>query len=274
VAKGAAEAVLRQLRQFQRYSFAKSHAVSTAVVAWQECQLRARCPLAFWAAALNNHQGAYPRRVHVEAAKRAGIAILSPCVNRSELTWTQEVTGLRPGLRAIRSLDLDAAKAAVEERHRGNTYESLADFRKRVNVTPQDLALMIRAGAFDFTHRSPVSLLREAEVLQHGRLPPFWEGREEYEPWPLDGLPTSYALAERWREQWELLGFLPGPSLMSLARACVPAGLVDSRTLGDRVGERVRLAGLVAVSKESGTETHSVTLEDEYGLVEVKVIDA
>jgi DNA polymerase III alpha subunit len=98
VARPAAEVVLGQLLKFQGYSFCKAHAVSTAVVAWQECHLKAHHPLAFWTAVLNNHQGAYPRRVHAEAAKRAGLALYLPCVNRSSLTYTQEVSGVRTGL--------------------------------------------------------------------------------------------------------------------------------------------------------------------------------
>jgi DNA polymerase-3 subunit alpha len=241
VARPTADAVLGQLLPFRGYSFCKAHAVSVAVVAWQECHLKAHHPLAFWTAVLNNHQGAYPKRVHAEAAKRAGLALYLPCANRSLPAFTQEVSGIRTGLGAIRAMDPAAAQAAVEERQRGGPYQSLADFRRRVTVAPQDLALMVRAGCFDFTGRSRPALLREAEALQLGHLPPWWEGRDEFEPWPLEGLPPEYTLARQGREQWDLLGFLAGPPLMSLVRACVPPGLADSRTLGARVGKRVRL---------------------------------
>jgi hypothetical protein len=129
---------------------------------------------------------------------------------------------------------------------------------------------MVRAGCFDFAGRSRPALLREAEALQLGRLPPWWEGRDEFEPWPLDGLPPEYTLAHQWREEWDLLGFLAGPPLMSLVRACVPAGLADSRTLGAYVGGRVQLAGLVAAAKETAAGAEGLTLEDEWGLVEVR----
>jgi DNA-directed DNA polymerase III PolC len=269
VARTAADLVLGQLLKFQGYSFCKAHAVSVASVAWQECHTKARHPLAFWTAVLNNHQGAYPRRVHVEAAKRAGLALYLPCANRSLLAFTQEVSGIRTGLGAIRAVDTAAVQATVEERQRGGPYVGLADFRRRVTVAPQDLALLVRAGCFDFTGRSRAALLREAEALQLGRLPAWWEGRDEFEAWPLEGLSAEFTLAGQWRDEWDLLGFLPGPQLMSLVRACVSAGLADSRTLAAHVGERVQLAGLVAAAKETaGAE--SLTLEDEYGLVEVR----
>src|SRR5262249_41037930 len=53
-----------QLAKFNRYSFCKSHAVSYGLIAWQATYLKAHHPLAFWTAALNNNQSAYPRRVY------------------------------------------------------------------------------------------------------------------------------------------------------------------------------------------------------------------
>src|SRR5262249_37183616 len=135
-----------------------------------------------------------------------------------------------------------------------------------------DLALLVRSGCFDFSGRSRESLLQEAELTQLGKLPAWWEGRKEYEPWPLDALPPSFALAPSWRQEWDLLGFLAGPPLLSLARACVPAGQAGSRSLDGLAGERVKLAGLLATPLEAGEEGESqrLTLEDEYGLVEVR----
>jgi hypothetical protein len=85
-------------------------------------------------------------------------------------------------------------------------------------------------------------------------------------------LPASFALAPSWRQEWELLGFLAGPPLLSLARACVPTGLADSRSLEELAGERVKVAGLLATPLEPGEEGESqlLTLEDEWGLVEVR----
>jgi DNA polymerase III alpha subunit len=271
VGRAGAELVLAQLMKFRGYSFCKAHALATAQIAWQECRLKARSPLAFWTAVLNNHQGGYPRRVHVEAAKRAGLGLYSPCVNRSQVAFAQEVSGIRTGLAAVRNLDRGVAEAVVEERQRGGPYQGLADFRRRVSLSPQDLALLIRTGCFDFTGRARQALLREAEALPLGRLPPWWEGRDEFEPWPLEAL-EGYALCDQWRQEWELLGFLPGPPLMSLVRASVPPGLADSRRLPALAGKRLRLAGLVAATREAapGTDAAALTLEDEWGLIEVE----
>jgi hypothetical protein len=264
-----AKAVLAELARFSDYSFCKSHAVSYAGIAWQECYLKAHAPVAFACAVLNNHEGAYPRRVHVEAAKRCGVAVYPPCVNRSQAAFTQEVAAVRTGLDAIRALGEGVPSLVLDERRRNSPFQSLADFRKRVALVPQDLAVLVRAGCLDFTGRSPAAILREAEASQYGRLPSSWDRRADYEPWPLDGLPARYTPATLWRDQWELLGFLPGPPLLGLVRACLPPGLSDSRLLPELAGQRGRLAGLVAAEREG---ERSWTLEEEWGLIDVRQV--
>jgi DNA polymerase-3 subunit alpha len=235
-------------------------------VAWTTAWLKARQPLAFWTATLNHHgERNYSAWVHVEEAKRAGLLVLPPCVNRSRADWTQEVTALRAGLGSVRTLGGAALLAVIEERERSGPYGSLAEFRRRLQsqVMPQDLALLVRAGAFDAWGRGREVLLREAEA---GR----WKAKHAPEPWPLEGLDTSPA-AGRMAAEWDLLGFAPGPPLLSLARRLLPPDLHDSRALPLLAGRKVRLAGLVAHCRE-GTETRpagALTLLDEHGLVEV-----
>jgi DNA polymerase III alpha subunit len=262
----AARALLEQLSRFEAYACCKSHALSYASIAWQEAHLKAHQPLAFWAAALNHHQG-YPRWAYVEAVKRAGLSVYLPCVNRSQGTWTQEVAGLRAGLGAILPLGAAALSAVLEERERGGPFPSLADFRRRVTLSGQDLAALIRSGALDCWGKGRPALLREADVLRHARPARCREGQE---PWPSDAVSAGHPLAGQWQQEWEALGFFAGPPLLGLLRASLPAGLADSRSLPALVGQRARLAGLVLSGGESNSEgsPRRVLLEDEWGMVE------
>jgi hypothetical protein len=204
--------------------------------------------------------------------KRAGVTVLGPCVNRSRSGWTQEVSGLRAGLSAIRSLSADAVHAIVEQRDQASPFASLADFKRRTTLSHHDLALLVRSGAFDCLGRGRTLLLREANLGAHGHLPSSW--REPVELWPLDLL-AGHPFASSWREQWGLLGFLPGPLLMGLVRPLLPSGLADSRTLPNQDGEQVRLAGLLckALPEEGEPPPELLTLEDEYGVVDVRLSD-
>ncbi len=85
--------------------------------------------------------------------------------------------------------------------------------------------------------------------------------------------PTDYDAGRRLRDEWELLGFVVGPRLLSLFRPGLPGDLVTSRELPDHRGRLVRVAGLVATARHTptadGRTMQFVTLEDEWGLIEV-----
>jgi DNA-directed DNA polymerase III PolC len=269
VSRAVAEEVWVQLAKFNQYSFCKSHAVSYALIAWESAWLKAHAPLCFWTAVLNNNQGMYPRRVYVEAAKRAGLVLRLPCVNRSRLAFTiddGEPNAIRTGLGAVASLDQELQAAILAERERGGPYRDLADIRRRLQPGPEALALLIRCGAFDFTGQSRPALFLEADLHQP-------DGAAELFARTPGWSPADYGDRRRRRDEWALLGFVAGPPLMSLFREGLPRGLVTSRDLAGHVGRTVRVAGLVATARDiqtrEGKPMRFVTLEDEEGLVEV-----
>jgi DNA polymerase III alpha subunit len=259
-----------QLSKFRHYTFCKSHAVSYGLIAWQEAYLKAHHPLCFWTAVLNNNQGAYPLRVYVEAIKRAGIPLRLPCVNHSKETFTPEEDAIHVGLGAIPSLDRELRSALLAERERNGPYRDLADLRRRLRPGPEALGLLIRSGALDFTGRPRPALFLEADLQDRGDTldGELFPGTET-QGWT----PSDYPEEQRLRDEWRLFGFLLGPPLMSFFRPRLPAGLVGSRNLAAHAGRWVRVAGLVATARQVRTrddrDMQFVTLEDEWGLIEV-----
>jgi DNA polymerase III alpha subunit len=228
--------------------------------------------------------GAYPRRVYVEAIKRAGIAIRLPCVNRSALEFLPEAGAIRTGLEAVAGLPGELRLGIVRERERAGPYRDLADLRRRLSPGPEALGVLIRSGALDFTNRSRPALVLEARLQdawrsavcsgERGSVP-----RDELfrvdatEGWaPPDDPPER-----RWRDEWETLGFVLGPPLISLFRCPVPVvkgvPLIGSHEVPNCTGRLVRVQGLVATARnvytEDGRPIQFVTLEDEHGLAEV-----
>jgi DNA polymerase III alpha subunit len=268
-----------QLAKFNHYSFCKSHAVSYGLIAWKAASLKAHYPLYFWTAALNNNQGMYPRRVYIEAVKRAGIRLRLPCINRSALAFTIEEDGIRVGLDAIASLSEELRAILLADRQQRGPYRDLADFRRRLNPGPEAIGLLIRCGALDFTNQIRPALFLEAELQdkEQGKgassLLPFDDAQfcklGLKEGWS----PADYDPAYRSRDEWELLGFIVGPRLMSLFRPGLPGDLITSRELPDHSGRLVRVAGVVATARHTptadGRTMQFVTLEDEWGLIEV-----
>jgi DNA polymerase III alpha subunit len=262
--------------KFNRYAFCKSHSVSYGLIAWRAAWLKTHHPLAFWTAALNNNQGMYSRRVYIEAVKRAGIEVRLPCVNRSRGPFSVEDDAIRVGLDAIASLEQEFRTALVAERERCGPYRDLVDFRQRLQPGPETLSLLIRSGALDFTGQPRPALFLQAELQDSARTRPgdasLFPGAGSL--FPADAWsPSDYAAERRWQEEWELLGFVTGPPLLSLCRGRLPRGLLTSRDLPDHVGRVVRLAGVVATSRQATTEAGKpmqfVTLEDEWGLFEL-----
>jgi DNA polymerase-3 subunit alpha/error-prone DNA polymerase len=285
-ARGIPDATIAEqwllLTHFRRYTFCKSHAVSYALLAWQCAYAKAHRPLEFWTAVLNNNQGVYPRRVYVEAIKRAGLRMLLPCVNRSEGPFTPEGSdGVRTGLDAIATLPEEVKERLLSERQRHGPFRDLADFRRRVDPGPEALAVLIRCGALDFTGRNRPDLFLEVE-LQHGAAgsAPRAERRQTRAERELfDGIgniawvPSDYDVRRRRVDEWQLLGFVADRPLMALLRPRLPEGLIRSVDLPRYKGRRIRTGGVVATGRyaytERGLEMQFITLEDEWGLMDV-----
>jgi len=131
--------------------------------------------------------------------------------------------------------------------------------------------VLIRAGALDFTGRSRPALLLEADLA---RAP---QPGELFAQDPAVGwTPPDDPPARRHRDEWQLLGFVTGPTLFSLfrraLRRCGPP-VVSSTRLHEHAGRVVRVQGLVATGRhvhtEDGRPIQFVTLEDGEGFIEV-----
>jgi DNA-directed DNA polymerase III PolC len=265
--------VWAQLSKFNQYSFCKSHAVSYGLIAWQSASLKAHHPIAFWTAALNNNQSAYPLRVYVEAMKREGVRLLLPCVNRSAGPFRPERGAVRVGLNSIAGLPEEMREKLIEERERNGPYRDLGDFRRRVRPGPETLAALVRCGALDFTNRPRPALLLEADLQDQVRP----KGPELLPCRPAgDWSPPDYDKLRRLRDEWAAFGFVVGPPLMSLCRRPAPPAkgppLIASNQIADYLGRTVRVEGLVAAARrvhtKDGRPLQFITLEDEQGLTE------
>ena len=71
-------------------------------LAWQAVFLKSRYPAEFMAAVLANEGGFYEARAYLEEARRFGVKILLPDVNRSSRTYRAMDGGLRIGLGQVR----------------------------------------------------------------------------------------------------------------------------------------------------------------------------
>jgi DNA polymerase III alpha subunit len=270
IPRAAAEEIWVQLAKFNSYSFCKSHAVSYGLIAWKSAYLKAHFPLYQWTAALNNNQGMYPQRVYVEAIKRDGLAVDLPCVNRSADDFRIDSGRIRTGLQTISGLDEAFRRRLLVDRLKRGPYRSLADFRRRLEPGPETLGVLIRTGALDCLGESRPALFFAADLpeLGGGRAPTLFRDDPD-----LGWGPRDYESRRRRMDEWELLGFVAGPPLLSLLSEFLPDKRCRAAELPDHVGRQVAVTGVVAASRQTSTEggrpMQFITLEDETGLIDV-----
>jgi DNA polymerase-3 subunit alpha len=159
--------------KFAGYGFNKSHAAAYALLAYQTAWLKAHYPEEFYAASMcfDMHQSE-KLAVFVDDARRAGIVIEQPDVNRSEAEFTVERTdegyAVRYALAGIRNVGEKAMEALVAEREANGWFETLEDLFARVpkgSMNSRQLEGLIAAGALDGLEPDRGKLFANVDLL-------------------------------------------------------------------------------------------------------------
>ncbi|NQT55563.1 MAG: DNA polymerase III subunit alpha, partial [Desulfobacteraceae bacterium] len=153
--KGVSERVTEEVWQmmmgFDGYSFCKPHSASYTLVAYKSAFLRAHYPAEFMASVISNGGGYYSAFGYLSEAKRMGLKVLYPDINRSEIKYTGKNKTIRVGLMQLKDLSQEAKEAIIYERSKKGPFISLEDFldRTRPYIHLQDVRILIKAGCFD-----------------------------------------------------------------------------------------------------------------------------
>lgn len=156
--------------KFAEYGFNKSHSAGYAVVTYQAAWLKAHYPAEFYAATFT-HEAADSDKLRslIEDARRHGIRVLPPCVNRSAASFTvRDERTVRFGLEAVKGIGAAAAARLVALRearpeHRFPTALDLLTDAASSGFTRPSFESLIKAGALDVFGRARVDLLAELE---------------------------------------------------------------------------------------------------------------
>ncbi len=153
--KGVADSAIRTVWQmmmgFDGYSFCKPHSASYTLVAYKSAWLRAHYPAEFMASVISNGGGYYSTFGYLSEARRMGLAVLPPDINKSGIKYTGKGRNLRVGLMQLKDVPREAKEAVIHERNQNGPFVSLADFMNRTGsrVLFQDVRHLIKAGCFD-----------------------------------------------------------------------------------------------------------------------------
>ncbi|MEM6344927.1 MAG: DNA polymerase III subunit alpha [Bacteroidota bacterium] len=240
----------RQIESFAGYSFSKAHSASFAVESYQSLYLKTYYPLAFIVAVINNFGGFYRTEIYIHEAKMEGATVHPPCVNHSEYMTRLIEEDIYLGFVHLKDLSKELGQTIAIEREKRGPFIDLADFARRLPSSKEQLTILIRIGAFDFTGKSKPSLLWELLLFQHGTskqadilfLPPSV-------PKQLPDLESSY-LTDAY-DQMELLGF-PLVSPFQLLQHD-PPNLIKAVDFPEHVNRQVRVLGYLICIKQTTT---------------------
>ena len=288
VARGYDEAFAKrcfsQIEGFGDYGFPESHAASFALLVYVSAWLKCHYPAAFAAAILNRQpMGFYAPAQLVRDARVHGVEVRDVDVNASAWDCTleaapgsarggQSARALRLGLRQIKGFPEAAAARIVAARAAG--YRSIADLRRRADLTKALLERLARADAFRSMGLSRRQAGWDIRALNEAPLPLFaaLEGDGEgVHPEMRESavrLPAM-RLGEQVVEDYATLRLSLRCHPLHLLRPQLDTrGIMRCEQLGGLTPERrVTVAGLVLVRQRPGTAKGVifVTLEDESG---------
>jgi DNA polymerase III alpha subunit len=155
---------------FASFAFCKAHAVTYGRIAYHAAWLKTHHPATYLVAFLCSETGYYPTRVYVEEARRLGVPILAPDVNKSAPTfaveWIGEAPALRVGLGQVMGLSQVTLESALSARAEGGPFLSLPDFLERSGAHTDEARHLIQCGAFDAFDRTRPELLWRLHLLR------------------------------------------------------------------------------------------------------------
>jgi error-prone DNA polymerase len=262
VPEEAAETVFKKFNG--QYMFPESHAFAFGVTAYQASWLKYYYPLEFFVAIFNQQpMGFYNLETLKEDARRHGIMVLNPDINKSNIKCLIENGALRLGFLNVTGLGEAFAKAIEEGRQKGGVFKTIGDFLERTGVLEEVALNLASAGAFD--------------RLEPNRRRVKWEIGLRYRPinsqLPL-ALPVAQDMVELphlsdWdsmKDEYKVLDLYPAGHIMAKLRPRFNGGFRTSKDIENlRDGAFVTTAGLVIRRQRPHGKVVFVTLEDEFG---------
>jgi DNA polymerase-3 subunit alpha len=153
VDRGRAEYIFELVAKFAGYGFNKSHAAAYALIAYQTAYLKANYPTEFIAASMTLDMGnADKLSGFAQEARRLGLRIEPPSINRSEVGFIPSEGAIRYSLAALKNVGRHAVEHIAQEREAGGDFRDVSDFARRISprlVNKRALETLAAAGALD-----------------------------------------------------------------------------------------------------------------------------
>ncbi len=260
-----AETLWEMIESFSGYSFCKPHSASYAMLSFTCAYLKAHYPAEFLAAVISNQGGYYSTYAYLSEARRWGIKILPPHINRSWREYRGHKDKIRLGFMAIRNLQDKAVETILNERKAGD-FKNLDDFLLRVDLELADAMALTNAGCFaelepQLTHKE-IAFKIASFYLQKGDRQPLTP-RNDRQP---------LSRVEKLTLEIESFGFPLSEHPLEHYLPVFDGKIKKARDLGQYVGQTINLLGVYITRKVAMTKQQDpmefVTFEDETDIFE------
>ncbi|WP_196258278.1 DNA polymerase III subunit alpha [Pelagibacterium limicola] len=163
-----ADNIFDLLAKFANYGFNKSHAAAYAWVSYQTAWLKTHYPHEFYAASMTLDMGQTDKLADFRReAEKKGIAIVPPCINRSEVNFSVHDGRVHYSLCAVKGVGRQVAEHIVEVRG-SQPFIDLSDFARRIDprvINKRTLETLINAGAFDSLVKRREQVIAVADAI-------------------------------------------------------------------------------------------------------------
>ncbi len=167
VPEDVANHIFDEMMDFASYAFNKAHAACYAVVAYRTAYLKHYYPTELFAATINGYrQNTDSVAAYVYSARKLGIRILPPDVNKSMALFNVENDAIRFGLSSVRNVSENVMRDVVQDRNQNGPFKNFEDFVNRTHgLNKRMLEGLISAGCFDemgYTRNSLLAVYAQA----------------------------------------------------------------------------------------------------------------
>ena len=287
-----ADTLFELMAKFSGYGFNKGHAAPYALIGYQTAWLKANAPVEFFAASMSlDISNTDKLTVFYQDARRFGVVVRPPDVNRSSADFTVADGEVLYALGGIRNVGLQAMEHVVEVRTTGGPFRDIFDFVERVDprqVNRRTLETLARAGAFDSLGHDRAQLMESSEILagyghsvadeRASAQGSLFGGDQVEAQRPRLPRVESWSPTRRLDEELAAVGFYlsghPLEDLMPALRRRRTDLLTEVIPKAEAGAEAFRMAGVVRrrqerASQASGDKFAFVTLSDPSGEYEV-----
>ena len=200
--------VYKLMLKFSEYGFNKSHSIAYSIIAYKMAYLKAHYPTNFMIYLLSMEMSDPNKtKQYIYEAKKYGIKVLTPSINKSEKKYIEEKDGIRYPLSNIKNVGIQATDYILNEREKGN-FLDIYDFIRRCYgkvINKKTIESLIYAGVFyEFNYNKKTLINNLDNIINYGEL--IRDVDREYALTPVIEEQTEYTENELLKQEFEIFG--------------------------------------------------------------------